>query len=852
MTEEESKQGAEEPKKPSKKELKKLAKKAEKAAAKKNQESKAKETPSGGGAAGKGAAAVAASVAPKRRRFRVSCGGAGATDAALTKIAIVAASRGVDVERSESRPVFGDGPAVGDVLGANAVCVLLSDQQSHDDEPTESDPVMVRECLELERVGLDRGRDRASALEALERILVENDAAASFLVGSSLSVADVCVVVTLRSLLSSENPPSLSPVMRAYVDRHAGSELFRNASSSPLLRSHFMNDPSMNRAVRHEFVDAVRAAFPDLDAKALPPLSNMITVPNNTEHGDYQCSLAMPLFHKLKATKSLPPNVGSAADVARAIAEGVGANDDAVLRDPVVAGPGFVLARVSPAYLTAHVNRLVHTGAPAPPTGLAPEKVVVDFSSPNIAKEMHVGHLRSTIIGESVCRILEYCGREVDRVNHVGDWGTQFGMLIQYLKDEAAANDDGGGGAGSTNDKIRSNISDLTVFYKNAKQRFDECPEFKKKSQNNVVLLQSGDPECRRMWNDICDVSRREFQKVYDRLDVTVEEKGESFYNERIPPVVDMFDKAGLLQVQEGGAKCVFVPEFKIPLMLQKSDGGYGYDSTDMAALEYRLLHLRANRVVYVTDSGQGDHFKMCFAAAKAIGWADEKEEKVKLCHIGFGTVNGDDGKRFKTRSGETVRLVDLLDEAVSRAGAELKGRVEAGKANISVDEISAVAAALGYGAVKYFDLRRNPTTSYKFSYDAMLDTKGNTAVYLLFAHARLESIVAKAKAAHGRDVDDLVRRGDADIVLGHPAEVRLAYALHGFTDAVEATLEDMYPYRICNQLYSTAVAASDFVTQCRVLGSDEMDSRLLLCRATAIVMRRCFDLLGIGYVMRI
>jgi len=346
-------------------------------------------------------------------------------------------------------------------------------------------------------------------------------------------------------------------------------------------------------------------------------------------------------------------------------------------------------------------------------------------------------------------------------------------------------------------------------------------------------------------------VSRNEFQKIYDRLGVTVEEKGESFYNDRIPPVVDKFDKAGLLKIQEGGAKCVFVPKFKIPLMLQKSDGGYGYDSTDMAALEYRLLHVKANRIIYVTDFSQGDHFKMCFAAARAIGWADDDDDKVSLQHIGFGTVQGEDGKRFKTRSGDTVRLIDLLDEAVNRAAADLEPRVEEKKANITAEEIPRVAAALGHGAVKYFDLRRNPTTNYKFSYDAMLDTKGNTAIYLLYAHARLESIITKAKAQHGRDVDDLVRNGAA-IVLGHAAETKLAYNLHSFADTIEATLEDMYPYHVCNYLYNTAIAASEFITQCRVLGSDEMESRLLLCRATTLVMRQCFDLLGIEYVMRI
>ena len=251
---------------------------------------------------------------------------------------------------------------------------------------------------------------------------------------------------------------------------------------------------------------------------------------------------------------------------------------------------------------------------------------VVDFSSPNIAKEMHVGHLRSTIIGESVCRILEFNGFQVHRVNHVGDWGTQFGMLIQFLKEEYP---DVG-----ESDEL-PNITDLTLFYKQAKQRFDESPEFKKTSQTNVVKLQSGDAECLKIWKMLCDVSRREFQKVYKRLDVTCEEFGESFYNDKIDDVVQEFNKAGKLKVEEGGAKCVFSDKFKIPLMLQKSDGGYGYDSTDMAALKYRLKELKADRIIIITDFSQGDHFKMVFEAGRDIGWLEGGQ---KLEHIGFGS----------------------------------------------------------------------------------------------------------------------------------------------------------------------------------------------------------------------
>jgi len=430
----------------------------------------------------------------------------------------------------------------------------------------------------------------------------------------------------------------------------------------------------------------------------------------------------------------------------------------------------------------------------------------------------------------------------VYRVNHVGDWGTQFGMLIQYLKEEYPD-------VVSARDAELPNITDLTAFYKNAKQRFDEDEDFKKTSQLNVVDLQAGDPECRKIWQMLCDVSRREFEKVYQRLDIQCDEYGESFYNSRIPPVIEEFEKVGKIQIAEGGAKCVWNEPFKIPLMLQKSDGGFGYDSTDMAALRYRLKDLKADRIIVITDYSQGDHFKMIYAAGRDIGWVDRGQ---RLEHIGFGTVQGEDGKRFKTRSGDTVRLVDLLDEAVTRMENTLTERVKEGKSSITdAAEVREVAEAIGYGAVKYFDLRRNPTSNYKFSYDEMLSTKGDTAVYLLYARARLESIMAKAAAEHGVVVDDLLKKG-ATIQITDPAERGLALQLLLFADTMEQTLEDLFPFHICEYVYKLATAASDFVTKCRVLGSPEMESRVLMCHATCLAMHQCFDLLGIRHVKRI
>ncbi|OEU18420.1 arginyl-tRNA synthetase [Fragilariopsis cylindrus CCMP1102] len=546
----------------------------------------------------------------------------------------------------------------------------------------------------------------------------------------------------------------------------------------------------------------------------------------------------MPAFASLKKSgRPMPVDMKGPTQVAQTIIDLVGKNHP-VISEMRIQGPGFIMCKISPLYLQGHIDTIMCTKSLPKPPQVGPQQTcLVDFSSPNIAKEMHVGHLRSTIIGESVCRILEYVGFKVERVNHVGDWGTQFGMLIQFLKEKYP-----------DFKNSMPNITDLTGFYKAAKERFDEDAVFKKLAQLNVVKLQSGDVECLEIWKILCDVSRLEYQKIYDRLDVTIEEYGESFYNDKIPPVIEEFEKAGTLSIEEGGAKCVFVDKFKVPLMLQKSDGGYGYDSTDMAALKYRLHTVNAMRIVAITDFTQGDHFTMCNQAARDIGWVDKGQ---KLQHIGFGTVQGEDGKRFKTRSGVTVRLVDLLDEAVDRMEASLNERIEQGKANISPDEVHGVAEAIGYGAVKYFDLRRNPTSNYKFSYDAMLDTKGNTAVYLLYARVRFESIMNKAKAEYSIDVEELIKSGEK-IVIGHEAERNLALQIQSFADVLDLTLDDLLPYHICDYVYDLSIAGSNFVTQCRVMGSPEMKSRLMLCYVTAMAMQQCFELLGIREVKRI
>jgi arginyl-tRNA synthetase len=872
---------------PSKGELKKLAKKAEKAA---------KKQQSAGGGGGDGGApaaapatvttpAAAAAAAPATTtassKPSLLLAHASADNTATLKVVWASLSFGVslraakpsdiaanDVTSGSSKKhpalLFGNQIVSG---GGNAMVQTLALMQVKENAAIVTnvfgDALMVDEWCEWERTCLRPAVDAAAAVPAtpkgakvlaaalqhLETHLTSTTVKSLHLVGTCDSAADICVVATLLTTSTKTEVPA---AVQKYLAAHEASlatakmavEGFTKAAAPPAPAGPItfqpvdMNEPSLLKVVNHTFEQVVQALYGTDVAGALP--AYYVAKCQNPKHGDYQCTAAMPTFAALKSDpeKLAALGIKSPQTVAAAIVKAVGDNH-AVIEELKIQGPGFVMCRIRPAFLQQHVNVLLRSQQ-LPKPSIAKQTCTVDFSSPNIAKEMHVGHLRSTIIGEAVCRILEFVGHDVKRINHVGDWGTQFGMLIQYLKEEFPE-------VGQEGAEL-PNITDLTEFYKSAKQRFDENADFKKTAQTNVVKLQSGDAECLKIWKMLCDVSRKEFHKVYSRLDVTVEECGESFYNEKIAPVIEEFTKIGKIKIEEGGAKCVFVDKFKVPLMLQKSDGGFGYDSTDMAALKYRLQVLGADRIIVITDFSQGDHFKMVYAAGHDIGWVNKGQ---KLEHIGFGTVQGEDGKRFKTRSGDTVRLVDLLDEAVNRAEEQLKGRIVEGKANITMEEVHGVAEAIGYGAVKYYDLRRNPTTNYKFSYDQMLDNKGNTAVYLLYARVRLESIAAKAKANFNVDVEELWKAG-AEIVLSHPSERNLAFNLQQFDDAMTLTLDDLYPYHICEYVYNVANAASDFVTQCKVLGEPEMNSRLLLCYATVSAMHQCFDLLGIRHVKKL
>jgi arginyl-tRNA synthetase len=469
-----------------------------------------------------------------------------------------------------------------------------------------------------------------------------------------------------------------------------------------------------------------------------------------------------------------------------------------------------------------------------------PQQVIVDFSAPNIAKEMHVGHLRSTIIGDSIARVQEFMGHDVLRLNHVGDWGTQFGMLITHLKEACPEALEAGG---------KVDIGDLVAFYKEAKNRFDTDDDFKTRSREAVVSLQSGEPTARKAWEALCEQSRQEFQKLYDRLDITIQERGESFYNPFLPDVVKDLAQQGLL-VEDQGAQVVFVDGFTnkdgdpLPLIIQKTDGGYNYATTDLAAIRYRTQQDGAERVLYVVDAGQGNHFAQVFQVAAKAGWIPAG---VELTHVPFGVVQGEDGKKFKTRSGETIRLKDLLDEAVSRARTDLETRIQAEERDETEAFIQDVAEAVGIGAVKYADLSQNRTSNYIFSFDKMLALQGNTAPYMLYAYVRVQGISRKG------DIDFDHLPAEARIHLEDDSEFALARHLLQLDEVLGEVAQELYPNRLCQYLFELSQKFNQFYDRCSVLQAKEPQrtSRLLLCDLTAKTLKLGLMLLGIRVLER-
>ena len=543
----------------------------------------------------------------------------------------------------------------------------------------------------------------------------------------------------------------------------------------------------------------------------------LLQTASRPEFGDYQSNGVMAAAKR----GGLNPR-----DVAQQVIDAV--DLEGIAQDLSIAGPGFINITLAPEFLAQ--------ASTSPQPSSNPKRVVVDYSGPNLAKEMHVGHLRSTIIGDCVARVLEALGHTVIRQNHVGDWGTQFGMLLTFMDETGAASD---------------SLADLEQFYRSAKQRFDEDQDFQDRSRRAVVKLQSGDEAMLAQWEKFIHISMSHCQGLYDRLgiDLTAADvDGESSYNDELKNTVDLIDAKGLLQ-ESDGAQCVFLDEFKskngeaLPVIVQKSDGGFLYSTSDLACLRRRIDDFRADRVLYFVDARQALHFKQVFAVAAAAGISNPD---VELVHMPFGTMLGKDNKPFKTRQGELVKLADLLDEAVSRARQLLLDRDVQGK-NPDMDdaELEQLAEIIGLGAVKYADLSKNRTSDYVFDWDQMLSFDGNTAPYLQYAYSRTRSIFSRGEI----DPQSL----PTQVAAVDEPERRLAVAIAGYQDLLEQVAQDGYPHQLCAYLYDLAGRFAQFYEQCPVLSSEDETKirRLTLTKQTSEVLANGLGLLGIGVAPR-
>ncbi len=552
--------------------------------------------------------------------------------------------------------------------------------------------------------------------------------------------------------------------------------------------------------------------------------------------GDYQANGVMALAKKMKT------NPRKLAD------EVVNKLQIADICEPVeIAGPGFINLRLKTSYLAEKLLEIKADadGRLAVDKIQKPQTIVVDFSSPNIAKQMHVGHLRSTIIGDCICRLLEFQGHKVIRQNHIGDWGTQFGMLCALIDKKALD----AGGRGETSE-IPVKIDDIEEFYREAKVLFDTDEAFANRSRTAIAELHSGDEWWLDRWQKIVDESREHYQPIYDMLSVDLHkenERGESFYADKLADVVENLEKPGLAK-ESDGAICVFPEGFKnkegdaLPFIIQKSDGAYLYATTDLAALRYRIDELGAEKIIYVTDSRQKLHFEMLFAVGKMAGWT----KNTTLSHVMFGSVQGEDGKPLKTRTGENIKLKELLAEAIRRA----KAVVEQKNPGLSEGQKAEIAEAVGIGAVKYADYSNNRISDYIFSYDKMLAMEGNTAPYMQYAYARIKSIERKAEEK-GVDIEAELASLEK-VNLTESAEIDLAKQIISYSEAIESSTADYRPNFLTTYLYDLAQKFSTFYNACPVLiaPEDKRPTRILLCRLTEkTVSHGLRNLLGIKVV---
>lgn len=569
-----------------------------------------------------------------------------------------------------------------------------------------------------------------------------------------------------------------------------------------------MTDPQivLTERVQQALAHAFGAEHADADPLIRP-----------SQFADFQANVAMSLAKRLRRAP-------------REVAEAIRAELSDFPGTVEVSGPGFLNITLDDGWIAAEAQRMLDDPRLGVGTVTPTQTVVIDYSAPNAAKEMHVGHLRTTIVGDALARLHEHVGNTVIRQNHLGDWGTPFGMLIEHLLDigEEAAVEQLEAGQG-------------TEFYQAARAKFDGDEAFKQRARVRVTTLQSGDPDTLRLWHVFMDATVRYFNKVYSLLGVTLTDAdiaGESMYNPMLERTCADLEASGTAELSEG-ALCVFPPGFTgsddkpLPLIIRKSDGGYGYATTDMAAIRYRVHDLKAGRILYVVGADQALHFRMVFAAAQQAGWLPDE---VSAEHVQIGMMLGKDGRRFKTRSGESVKLTDLLDEAVERATAAIADR------GYDAATQAEIARAVGMGAVKYADLSVSHDSEYVFDFDRMLGFTGNTGPYMQYATARIRSIFRKA------DMEPAEAQGA--ITPGEPAERALSLHLLGFGELVSQVAAQSEPHRLCAFLFETASLFSTFYEQCPVLRTDVAPevraSRLALCALTLRTLETGLDLLGV------
>ncbi len=539
-----------------------------------------------------------------------------------------------------------------------------------------------------------------------------------------------------------------------------------------------------------------------------------VTEATKVEFGDYQFNGAMALEKKLgKSPREIAQNIMDHIDTSTLIGKAQ------------IAGPGFINLWLNDEWIASACKSALNDDRLGVKRRENPIKVVVDYSGPNMAKQMHVGHLRSTIIGDTLANLLTYLGDEVIRQNHIGDWGTQFGMLIAYLEEMGS--------------KGGENLKDLEQFYKDAKERFDADESFADKAREYVVKIQSGDKHCLELWQKFINISLGHCEEVYEKLGVKLSRndvRAESFYNDDLSSIVSELDTKGLLK-QSDGAQCVFLEGEEIPVIVQKGDGGYLYATTDLAALRYRANVLGAKRICYVVDARQSEHFKQVFRVAKESGFVSED---VMLEHIAFGTMMDRSGKPFKTREGGTVKLIELLDEAILKAKEVIKARE-----SYSKEELESLARVIGIGAVKYADLSINRESNYIFDWDKMLSFEGNTSLYMQYAYARIQSIFRRFEG-------EVI----GEIIIGDALEHHLSVMLLRFEEILIRSAKDATPNQITSYLYELATLFMRFYEQNPILKegveAEIKMSRLALAKLTAKTIKEGLEILGIEVVERL